>query len=340
MGLFINGSYVEKSYNDDYYSNDGEYFSQTYIIPYAGSFSICVKGRNVPGSEAGILKPSKTVTIQGTDENGTTIGPAPNPIPTNTGMVTVNGKQYKIYVPEYNSSGSNANFENSGWSTIKTIPFSSRETNWANLIAGISMEGIEDGFQEYAGVTATQQFAAMSFVAALIDAYKKNTVVTYIRIAIQRSGSEYRAVVQFGTSNNELKNRAGSSYYYSDLKSYTDVNGVTWGKSEAQEMVKNAFLWTDDDKTYDILISIDSGHGSDPYMGYLSVNTNGKLVFTPKLYTEDDEVVGHYTGFLGLGWEEDAGMRSTMEMSGVLPDEFKTAVNGMIGTSVEFTGTN
>jgi hypothetical protein len=99
------------------------------------------------------------------------------------------------------------------------------------------MEEIEQGFQEFAGVTATQKFARMSFVAGLIDAYKKNTVTTYIQIAIQKNGSEHRAVVQFGTSNTELQNKGGSSYYYSDLKSYTDTNGVTWGKSEAQKQV-------------------------------------------------------------------------------------------------------
>ena len=219
--------------------------------------------------------------------DGTTIALAPNPIPTNTGMVTVNGKQYKIYVPGYDSSGSNANFTGGGWSTLETASFSSTETDWGNVIAGISMEEIEIGFQEFAGVKATQQFAGMSFIAGLIDSYKKNTVTTSIQVAIQKNGNEYRSVVQFGTSKTELQSRAGSSYYYSDLKSYTDANGVTRGKSQAQDLVKNAFSWTDKRKTYDIRISLDSGHRDDPYIGYLSYGANGKLVFTPKNFVRE-----------------------------------------------------
>lgn len=93
---------------------------------------------------------------EGTGNRGPAFVAAPNPIPTNTGMITVNGKQYKIYVPGYDSSGSNANFTGGGWSTVETIPFSSTETAWANVIAGISLEEIEAGFQEFAGVKVTQ----------------------------------------------------------------------------------------------------------------------------------------------------------------------------------------
>lgn len=280
-------------------------------------------------------------------EKGNTVGSiitqAPNPIPTNTGKITINGNQYDIYVPGYDDNDSNANFTGGGWTTIQTVPFSLTETDWSSLIAGIKMEDIE--FQEYNNVKANQALAGMSLITGLMDAYRENTVTIYIQAAIQKNGSEYRAVVQFGASNFELQKRAGTTYYLSDLKTdhlktsqIEQQQYIPIVKSQVQKLVKNVYGW-EDDKTYDIRITLDPRHSSDPYLGYLSVNADGKLVFTPKLYDGDDEVLGHYTGFLKSEWEEDYSLRNIMEMSGILPDEFKTAIERMIGTSAVFTGT-
>ena len=136
-----------------------------------------------------------------------------------------------------------------------------------------------------------------------------------------------------------MQSRAGDTFYYSDLKSHSDdVISGKLGKKLVQKAIKNAFSLTDD-KTYDIKLTLDSGHRDDPYMGYLSINADEQLVFTPKLRAGDNEVLGHYTGFLGLGWEEDLSLRNIMEMSSVLPDSLNNAVNDMIGSSVKFVST-
>lgn len=77
---------------------------------------------------------------------------------------------------------------------------------------------------------------------------------------------------------------------------------------------------------------------NDQYMGYLSVNADGKLVFTSILRAGDNEVLGYYTGPAGLDWDDFISLRNYMEMSEVMPDKFKAAINKMIGTSVTFTG--
>ena len=87
---------------------------------------------------------------KGMDNSGPAFVAAPNPIPTNTGMITVNGKQYKIYVPGYDSSGSNANFTGDGWYTKETISFTSTKIDWVKVIAETSMEDIEgEGFPRF-----------------------------------------------------------------------------------------------------------------------------------------------------------------------------------------------
>ena|GEM_PF-1177562 len=63
ISVFVNGEFIkELPGNNPGYG----YISYDYTIPYAGSFTICVKGRNVPGSSDGILVPSGSVTVQGT----------------------------------------------------------------------------------------------------------------------------------------------------------------------------------------------------------------------------------------------------------------------------------
>ncbi len=66
IAVFINNNWVE--------TQDGNYFSYYYTIPYAGSFSICLKGRNVPGSSEGTLHITSSITIQGIGNQPTVDG--------------------------------------------------------------------------------------------------------------------------------------------------------------------------------------------------------------------------------------------------------------------------
>lgn len=61
IGLFINNTFIIEQ--------PGNQFSYNYTIPSTGSFSICVKGRDVPGSSGGMLVTSQTVTVQGTSNS-------------------------------------------------------------------------------------------------------------------------------------------------------------------------------------------------------------------------------------------------------------------------------
>lgn len=154
------------------------------------------------------------------------------------------------------------------------------------------------------------------FASEIIESYYANTTEYYLTVTVQQKGDKYRAVLQLESNKNPMQAHAGESYYHLDTSNLIEPGRVFFVQGLRNELKYMGYGdYIKDDKKTNILIHMDDLHKSDASMGYISLN-NGKLMFTPKLYKEDDmEIVNNTQNWMGLcnGHEVRLDIRNDLE---------------------------
>ncbi len=246
---------------------------------------------------------------------GAMIGPAPNYQPTDTGMIMIDGKNYKIYVPGYENN-TNTNLNGGSWVNTKTYTLSVYDFLLSRLFGtfgasdpqdpGIQIEpnyvyssrngGSKTIVDEYSqGNKALKTGYGLQLLASGIDAMGNSLESTPIQVIVQTNGGESRVIIQIGINSKILQNLAGNTL---TIDNY--------------------------DKDHDMRVTFDEKHADDPYTGYLSINRDQKFVFTPKVYAEDKVELGQDT-FL-FGWKTDVGYPDVLKRSQILDSSFHNGI--------------
>jgi hypothetical protein len=313
----------------------------TQMCLYCGRITIKNDGQNAGNANRSNSQPNKTARSKNRSatKSTCTIGPAPPPVryekdpnalAEDKGNIVVDGKKYPVYVPEFHN-GSNAVYKRDGWSVIKTKHVTSTDTDWLGVIANYNCDQMIDS-SNMSNINI-RNYCFLNLILGCLQAYNSNTKKTNIHIEILKKRDKYRAIIQYGTSNTVLQTKAGLPYYYSDLKSTVEINGSSHGKEEVQKIIKEYFHFKDN-KTYDIKVNLDSNHANDPYLGYLAI-VNGKIMFVPKLYKKDNADLGHFSGLLGLLWENDMNLRYEMAKSTKIPDVTINDINKIAAPAIK-----
>ncbi|EYE88312.1 hypothetical protein Q428_08915 [Fervidicella metallireducens AeB] len=266
---------------------------------------------NVNSSE---VKATATKKSTGVVNSGLSFSKLPSSAPTETGKITVDGKTYSIYVPNY-KNGSNAELENDGWKTEEKLSkeFSIQNADVAKGLSGLEFEEAPETRNEwFKDLNRTMRFHKSMVFAQLVKVISNSAERIPVKIVIQKKGNEYRAIIQAGVSDT-LTKYAGKSIDVIDNMQL--VYGELLRKDLIQTYNLNRFI------DYDIKYTFDSKHEENPYTHYLSFN-NGALVATPILYTGDKMEIGHYKEDVifktNMDWVVDIDMRNVLQQSSTL----------------------
>jgi len=218
-----------------------------------------------------------------------TLSSAPPSAPSATGNITIpeglfpegQGEPIPVFVPSLDD-GSNALGNTDEWKAVKVITEHGVKYNWANLAANLNPDDAD-----------SPQGAAFSLVAALVKAFASVPEPIELRVTIQQDSSgDRRAVIEVGDPSKATWQRklAGSSeaiggLQYSDLK-YHFVQAIA------------RKLGLPDNHNYWLVVESDAAHRGDAYVGYLSLDENGNVAFTPKMYEGDKISVVHLAYFI------------------------------------------
>jgi len=248
-------------------------------------------------------------------DGGTTIGPAPTYQPTDTGMIMIDGKNYSIYVPGY-ANGTNTSLNAGSWVNTKTYTLSvydfvvsklfgtfgvsdpqdpgiKIEPNYVYSSRSGSSKTIVDEYSQ--GNKALKRGYGLQLLVSGIDAIGNSLESTPIKIIIQTNGNESRVIIQIGINGKILQSLAGDTL---TIDNY--------------------------DKDHDMRVTFDEKHKDDPYTGYLSINSEQKFVFTPKVYADDKVELGKDT-FLS-GWKTDVEYPDVLKRSQILDSSFHDGI--------------
>ena len=258
------------------------------------------------------------------------------------GSITVNGTKIPIYLPKY-SNGTNSNFVDDGWVTLddKILRQLYRDTNWYNLIADIGsvhgeelaavklplkdvirVNGSNSGIVDNVGTYQNPYLALIMLASEVVGSYDANITNYYFTVTMQQKGDNFRAILQLESSKNPMQANAGQSYYHLDASNLMEPGRVFFVQALRDELNDMGYGdYIKGDKKTNIYITMDELHKNDASMGYVSLN-NGNLVFTPKLYKEDDMKVVNNTQFFGIctGHEDRLDVRKDLEKSAYLSD--------------------
>ncbi|MCT4687909.1 MAG: hypothetical protein N4A55_11440, partial [Vallitalea sp.] len=244
---------------------------------------------------------------------------APNPVPTDTGYILYQGERYDIHVPNFDDNGSNANFNDAGWSVTDQVNLINRDFDWSDFLQNITLEGDNDNMQ-FRDNAMTQRWNLAASAINVANAAFIATKITSLDVIFQENNGNRRAIIQYSDSKFLLNSYAGKSITYSKLKAKKDV---TTQHNVQKEISKYLGL---EGHLYDVKYTVDKAHATDPAVGYLSYNKSDELIFTPKLYENDDAEIGHMEGMIFERWKRDYDARFLYERSNVLSEIYQKAI--------------
>ena len=184
------------------------------------------------------------------------------------------GNLIPIYVPPV-TNGSNQVREDNGWRTVKEIRRSKLSFEWEKLVVGFSPEG--------ADVPAG---AGLSAASGLIKALHGAFSVYECRITVQKDPDDnFRAILQLGDPEGRTFVRMHAGETWSPFAdSFWLIQAVL------SEQIAETFRLDPDDfphAYYTMSLDIDPAHEDNPYVGYLSLSQDDRIVITPRVYPED-----------------------------------------------------
>lgn len=204
--------------------------------------------------------------------------------PQSTGKIAIKGKEYDIYVPPH-LANSNDNYTRDGWKTVKTLHTKANTIDLLKGITSVTQSNAPDGiftipdskmeFKEGRNgdkvvnvidlsKDGMETAAAASALIAFNDVIKGGSEIRPVKISLQQKGNEERAIVEIDTTGGAIQSQTGKNIIITDES-------------------KNA-----------IKIHFDEKHKSDPYTAYLSKDSMGNWVVTPKTYGTDSVEYGKY----------------------------------------------
>ncbi len=265
------------------------------------------------------------------------------------GSITVNGIKVPIFVPSY-SNGTNSNYDSKGWVTLnnQSLRLFYQDTNWAKAIVDIGsaygeecaavkvslndviyLNGSKSGQISNAATYQSPLIAGLVLGCEVLNSINTNTTGYFLTVAIQKSGNQYRAVLQLESNRNQLQQNGGQSYYHLDTGNLNEPGRELFVgalKDDLRDMGYGKYI--EGDHKTNIYITVDSAHKNDASMGYLSLK-NGQLILTPKLYKRDDMKIVNNTEFLGIctGYKTRLDIRKDMQKQTILSDYGINIVN-------------
>jgi hypothetical protein len=199
------------------------------------------------------------------------------------------GVPIEIYVPPI-TGGSNALREDGGWKTIKQIEVRDSNFDWAKFIASYSPSGAD-----------TPSGSAITGMAGVIESIGYAISLCTLNISIEKGHSEtLRMIIEMGDPGSTYFLRKYAGQPPTLIPNVQDIvipkgNGtVSTLHDEFSNWIANKLQLEPDTSpnwNYAVIISIDKSHKSDECIAYLSLSQNGRIVKTPKLYSEDKLII-------------------------------------------------
>ena len=222
------------------------------------------------------------------------------------GSILYNGIYFPIYVPNHTSKGQTIS---AYWKTIYEITESDFSFDWLKFITGIEFDdvnGTADGTNT-APINNQQKTAAglAGIFNGLLTSAVNSSSSTFLTFTFQESGDNRRVIIKAGSSQveqlyNRYANNIPNSAYFSNAGSPLAQAAVSsYAEDLYTEMTGNSTKWY---HTYDIQVTVDERHKGSKYSSYLWIDSDGTIMETPILYSNDKVEVGRRSGFLGFGF--------------------------------------
>ena len=222
------------------------------------------------------------------------------------GSIFYNGVYFPIYVPNHTGKGQTIS---AYWKTIYEITESEFSFDWLKFISGIEFDdvnGTANGTNT-APINKQQQTTAglAGIFNGLLTSAANSSSSTFLTFTFQESGDNRRVIIKAGSSQveqlyNRYANNVPNSAYFSNAGSPLAQAVISsYSEDLYTEMTGNSTKWY---HTYDIQVTVDERHKGSRYSSYLWIDSDGTIMETPILYSNDKVEVGRRSGFLGLGF--------------------------------------
>lgn len=223
------------------------------------------------------------------------------------GSIIYDGNEYEIVVPDHRNT---TNTIDAPWKTIYEYTEKDFSFDKYKFIAGIAfddMNGIANGTNP-AQVSNGQQITAglAGIFNGILTSLASNMSSKFITFVFQESGDRRRVIIKAGSTQVEqiydrYANGVPNSAYFANAGSPLALGIVSaYAENLYKEKTDNSTKWY---HTYDLEITLDKRHKGSKYSSYLWIDSNGTVMETPILYSNDKITVGRRTGLFKFGFK-------------------------------------
>ena len=140
----------------------------------------------------------------------------------------------------------------------------------------------------------------------ILTSLASNMSSKFITFVFQESGDRRRVIIKAGSTQVEqiydrYANEVPNSAYFANAGSPIALGIVSaYAENLYKEKTGNSTKWY---HTYDLEITLDKRHKGSKYSSYLWIDSNGTVMETPILYSNDKITVGRRTGLFKFGFK-------------------------------------
>ena len=224
------------------------------------------------------------------------------------GSVVYNGITYPIYVPD-DTTTSSSNY----WKTINEINEVDFSFDGIQFITGIELDdfnGLLDGSKPYTRdiVSDSQMLRAglASMFKGVLDSAYKSASSTFLTFIFQQHEDQRRVIIKAGSNSTEQTFNAyadeisRSAYFSNSGSPFAQAVIMSNAEKLYKDATGNTPKWHE---IYDIEITVDKRHKGSKYTSYLWIDSDGTVMQTPILYSNDRVEVGKRCGLFYFGFE-------------------------------------
>ena len=229
------------------------------------------------------------------------------------GSVVYDGVTYSVYVPDHITTSFNAS-----WKTIKEITETDFSLDFLKFICGVELDdvnGLIDGSMPYMkDIMSKKQIltaGAASIFNGVLNSFCDSVSSIFLTFTFQQYENQRRVIIKAGSNSveqtfNAYADGISRSAYFSNAGSPLAQAGVmSYAEDLYKEATGNSTKWYE---IYDIEITVDKMHKGSKYASYLWIDSDGTIMQTPILYSNDRVEVGKRTGLFYFGFDSLVNM--------------------------------
>lgn len=245
------------------------------------------------------------------------------------------GEVYPIYVPDYTKQVIEAQ-----WETVEIKKYSKHDFDAGMFLLGISWDDVEDKelfTKDLSNKLLDNNVKGQGLLTILnvSETFIKSLENTIIKVNFQQSDGNKRAVISVYNSsdfqtlssfnyNTPISKRREQKKLYNDWAALKHQSDYAKGICEivTGKICKEA--------VYDIEVTLDDRHKTQGTTGFLSYDVNGKLLYTPVVFSGDKAVVGTRVGLFETQFEPIADFSDYLNQPSYASEDYQKILEKML----------